>query len=87
MTNSKDALSGLWSLTGLPAQALDAVNLTGDEPGLPSSFRIGTAAQASIAASALAARDASSAKAAKMEAVAETQLEQYITRMDSMRER
>lgn len=57
MKNSSDALARLWSLTGLPSQPLNAVNLTGDEPGLPSSFRIGTAAQTSIAASALAAAE------------------------------
>ncbi len=51
------ALSALWrELQGDPA-ALDAVRLTGTEPALPSSFRVGTAAQASIAASALAARE------------------------------
>lgn len=50
-----DALSGLWSLAGLPTQALDHVELIGSEPILPSSFAVCTAAQASIAASALAA--------------------------------
>ena len=51
------ALASLWSLGGLPVAALDTVTLTGAEPALPSSFRIGTAAQVSIAASALAAAE------------------------------
>ena len=41
---------------GEPA-ALDAVSLTGDEPQLPSSFRVAAAAQASIAAAGLAAAE------------------------------
>jgi crotonobetainyl-CoA:carnitine CoA-transferase CaiB-like acyl-CoA transferase len=57
MTSPADALSQLWSLTGLPAAACSAVTLTGKEPALPSSFRIGTAAQASVAASALMAAE------------------------------
>src|SRR5262245_4731876 len=51
----KDALAALWRHAGQPDAALDAVTLTGREPALPSSFAIGTAAQASIAAAALAA--------------------------------
>jgi crotonobetainyl-CoA:carnitine CoA-transferase CaiB-like acyl-CoA transferase len=53
----KEALAGLWKHAGAPRSALDAVTLTGAEPALPSSFAIGTAAQASIAASALAAAE------------------------------
>lgn len=52
-----DALAQLWSLADLPVAALDAVTLTGAEPGLPSSFCIGTAAQVSVAASALMAAE------------------------------
>ena len=55
--SSKDALAGLCQLAGQPADALNAVELTGSEPALPSSFAIGTSAQASIAASALAANE------------------------------
>ncbi len=40
----------LWSLAGLPPARLGALALTGAEPALPSSFRVGAAAQASIAA-------------------------------------
>jgi crotonobetainyl-CoA:carnitine CoA-transferase CaiB-like acyl-CoA transferase len=53
----KDVLAALWRATGQPEAALDAVALTGAEPALPSSFAIGTAAQASVAASALAAAE------------------------------
>jgi crotonobetainyl-CoA:carnitine CoA-transferase CaiB-like acyl-CoA transferase len=48
-------LSDLWSGLGLPADALAWANVTGRDPALPSSFAVGTAATASIAASALAA--------------------------------
>src|SRR4051794_1222475 len=54
---AKEALAALWQHAGQPDAALDAVMLTGAEPALPSSFAIGTAAQASIAASALAAAE------------------------------
>ena len=57
MTTPQDALAHLWSLAGMRPNALGAVTLTGAEPALPSSFRVGTAAQASIAASALAAAE------------------------------
>ena len=52
---STDALAVLWRHAGQEAAALDAVRLTGAEPVLPSTFAVGTAAQASIAAAALAA--------------------------------
>jgi len=51
----REALAGLWQLTGLPAQALGFAALTGADPVLPSSFAVGTAAQATIAGAALAA--------------------------------
>jgi crotonobetainyl-CoA:carnitine CoA-transferase CaiB-like acyl-CoA transferase len=47
----------LWSEAGLPLDALDSVELTGADPVLPSSFALGEAAQATIAASALAAAE------------------------------
>ncbi|MES3003927.1 MAG: CoA transferase [Pseudomonadota bacterium] len=49
------ALSRLWQLAGLPDEALRFANLNGSDPVLPSSFAVGTAAQTSIAAAALAA--------------------------------
>jgi len=57
LTDPKDALAALWRLARQPADALDTVTLTGSEPALPSSFAVGTAAQASIAAAALAAAE------------------------------
>ena len=55
MQSPRDILADLWTLAGGDAAALDDVTLTGDEPQLPSSFRIGASAQASIAAAGLAA--------------------------------
>ena len=51
------ALAALWRLAGQPEAALNSVELTGAEPALPSSFAVGTAAQASIAAAAFAAAE------------------------------
>ena len=50
-------LSDLWHLGGLDPAALVHAALGGAEPVLPSSFAVGTAAQASIAAAALAAAE------------------------------
>ena len=50
-----EILADLWTLAGGEHSALDAVALTGEEPQLPSSFRVAAAAQASIAAAGLAA--------------------------------
>ncbi len=54
---AKTALAALWRDAGLPDAALDDVLLSGAEPVLPSSFAVGTAAQATIAAAALAAAE------------------------------
>jgi crotonobetainyl-CoA:carnitine CoA-transferase CaiB-like acyl-CoA transferase len=51
------ALRQLWQAAGLPADALQRVTLCGADPVLPSSFAVGTAAQASLAAGALAAAE------------------------------
>jgi crotonobetainyl-CoA:carnitine CoA-transferase CaiB-like acyl-CoA transferase len=48
-------LADLWSSAGGDPAALDAVVLTGEEPALPSSFRVGALAQTAIAAAGLAA--------------------------------
>lgn len=50
-----DALAGLWRLAGLPEEALGYARLLGADPVYPSSFAVGTAAQSTIAAAALAA--------------------------------
>src|SRR3569832_1629215 len=55
MQSSKQILTDLWSSAGGDHATLDAVTLTGEEPQLPSSFRVAAAAQTSIAAAALAA--------------------------------
>src|SRR4051794_2750618 len=55
MQTPRDILAELWTSTGGERAALDAVTLTGNEPQLPSSFRVAAAAQVSIAAAAMAA--------------------------------
>ena len=50
-------LGQLWSLAGADPAALADVRLTGTDPVLPSSFAVGTLAQASIAAAGLAAAE------------------------------
>ena len=55
MQTPREILADLWTLAGGPPEDLDAVTLTGDEPQLPSSFRLAAAAQTSIAAGGLAA--------------------------------
>lgn len=55
--SSRDVVADLWRLAAGDAAALDHLQLTGADPALPSSFRVGTAAQASIAAAALAAAE------------------------------
>jgi CoA-transferase family III len=57
MQSPKQILADLWTLAGGDTAALDAVTLTGEEPQLPSSFRVAAAAQTSIAAAALAAAE------------------------------
>lgn len=53
--NANAILANIWALGGIAPQALGCVNLTGADPVLPSSFAVGTAAQSSMAAAALAA--------------------------------
>jgi crotonobetainyl-CoA:carnitine CoA-transferase CaiB-like acyl-CoA transferase len=53
----RDIFADLWHLVGFDPAALDQVDLSGAEPFWPSSFRVGAAAQASVAASALAAAE------------------------------
>jgi crotonobetainyl-CoA:carnitine CoA-transferase CaiB-like acyl-CoA transferase len=52
-----DAVAALWRLAGGDEAALGHLRLFGSDPVLPSSFRIGTAAQASVAAVGLAAAE------------------------------
>jgi crotonobetainyl-CoA:carnitine CoA-transferase CaiB-like acyl-CoA transferase len=53
----KQILADIWAAAGGDVSALDHVTLSGDEPQLPSTFRVGAAAQASIAAAGLAAAE------------------------------
>src|SRR4030081_3391200 len=55
MQTPREILADLWTSAGGARAALDLVTLTGEEPQLPSSFRVAAAAQASIAAAGLAA--------------------------------
>src|SRR5437879_5498445 len=55
MQTPREILADLGTLAGGDLAALDAVTLTGEDPQLPSSFRVAAAAQASIAAAGLAA--------------------------------
>lgn len=55
MEAPREILERLWALGGGDPAATGAVTLSGDEPQLPSSFRVAVAAQTSIAAAALAA--------------------------------
>ena len=57
MNDPRTVLSTLWNELGHDPAALERVALTGAEPVLPSSFAVGTAMQASVAASALAAAE------------------------------
>jgi crotonobetainyl-CoA:carnitine CoA-transferase CaiB-like acyl-CoA transferase len=57
MQSPREILADVWACAGGDRAALDAVTLTGEEPQLPSSFRIAAAAQASITASGLAAAE------------------------------
>src|SRR5246500_32200 len=53
----REILTDLWRRAGGEPAELAAAKLRGEEPQLPSSFRVAAAAQASIAASGLAAAD------------------------------
>src|SRR6266853_2361543 len=55
MQSPREILEAIWTAAGGDLAALDTVTLTGEEPQLPSSFRVAAAAQASIAAAGLAA--------------------------------
>lgn len=55
--SSAEVLAELWQAAALPDTSLSHVALPGAEPVLPSSFAVGTAAQISLAAAALAAAE------------------------------
>src|SRR6188472_1477574 len=55
MQSPGEILADIWISAGGEPSALDRVTLSGEEPQLPSSFRVAAAAQSGIAATALAA--------------------------------
>ena len=57
MKSTSEILTDIWTSVGGEAAALEAVKLTGNEPQLPSSFRVAAAAQVSVAATGLAAAE------------------------------
>lgn len=57
MQSPREILEHLWALGGGDPSALDAITLTGVEPMLPSSFRVGAASQVTIAVAGLAAAE------------------------------
>ena len=69
MNASRAVLESLWTGLGHDPAALARVDLTGQEPVLPSSFAVGTAMQASVAASALAAAEIWRLRTGKMQRV------------------
>jgi crotonobetainyl-CoA:carnitine CoA-transferase CaiB-like acyl-CoA transferase len=70
MQSPKQILTDLWTLAGGEPAELDAVTLTGEEPQIPSSFRVAAAAQVSIAAAALAAAQISKLRSGQDQQVA-----------------
>src|SRR5260221_4245323 len=69
MARANDVLADLWGQVGLPAEPLAKVELTGRDPVLPSSFRVGMAAQVSIAAVASAANTIWSLRTGRLQQV------------------
>jgi crotonobetainyl-CoA:carnitine CoA-transferase CaiB-like acyl-CoA transferase len=88
MQSPRDILADLWTLAGGAPSALETVTLTGTEPVLPSSFRVAASAQASIAATGLAAAEiwkqrsgaAQGVSVDMVHAVAECRSERYLRR-------
>ena len=88
MQSPADILADLWTSAGGDPAALDRVILTGNEPVLPSSFRVGAASQVSIAAAGLAAAEiwkmrsgnAQTVTVDMTHAAAECRSERYLTR-------
>jgi crotonobetainyl-CoA:carnitine CoA-transferase CaiB-like acyl-CoA transferase len=57
MQSPTEILADIWTFAGGDAAALERVRLSGDEPQIPSSFRVAAAAQTSVAAAGLAAAE------------------------------
>ena len=56
-TDSEKALQDIWAVAQLDSEALEWINLEGEEPVLPSTYKTGVCAQSSIAAAGLAAAE------------------------------
>ena len=69
MQSTRDILGDLWALGGGEPSALDTVTLTGSEPVLPSSFRVGAASQVTIAAAGLAAAQVWQARSGEAQSI------------------
>ena len=90
MQTPREILSELWSLAGGEPAALDHVMLSGEEPQLPSSFRVSAAAQVGIAAAATAAAKIWNLRSGQDQnvavdmrhAVVECRSERYLRRLD-----
>ncbi len=67
---TREILQDICGLIGLPLDGLDDLTLTGQGPILPSSFKVGAAAQAAISASALAASRVWHQRGGKRQAIA-----------------
>ncbi|MET4797565.1 CoA transferase [Bradyrhizobium sp. LB11.1] len=57
MQSPADILKAIWTSAGGDVAALERIRLTGEEPQIPSSFRVAVAGQATIAAAGLAAAE------------------------------
>jgi crotonobetainyl-CoA:carnitine CoA-transferase CaiB-like acyl-CoA transferase len=86
MQSSADILKSIWTSAGGDPAALERVRLTGEEPQIPSSFRVAVAGQITIAAAGLAAAEIWRLRSGQMQdvsvdmrhAVAECRSERYL---------
>jgi crotonobetainyl-CoA:carnitine CoA-transferase CaiB-like acyl-CoA transferase len=68
--NPRDALEHLWMLAGCDPAALEQLDVDGDDPALPSVYRVGTLAAATIGAAGLAAAECFRASTGRRQRVA-----------------
>ncbi|MBR0824203.1 CoA transferase [Bradyrhizobium manausense] len=86
MQSAAAILKAIWTAAGGEPAALERVALTGEEPQLPSSFRVAVAAQVSVAAAGLAAAEIWKLRSGQVQdiavnmrhAVAECRSERYL---------
>jgi len=90
MQSPAEILEGIWTSAGGDKAALERVRLTGEEPQIPSSFRVAVAGQTTIAAAGLAAAEIWRQRSGEAQdvtvdmrhAVAECRSERYLRRDD-----